>query len=190
MTIQDTSTTLRVTIPHDHTRSALDRNFMAAAISRNPIATLTRASHGPDRGTWLANCGAAASATNGSANVAEYASSPATGRCHSPCAATTSRVPRNAAVHVSDVTVKVAAMSSVPVTDAPRCREAASARDTSRYGSGMSNTPNRFSANTTNNATMPRLTHGFAANRFSPAAPASAARIEPDTVNVSTMPRP
>src|SRR5215204_2151052 len=141
MTIQDTSTTLRVTIPHDHTRSALDRNFMAAAISRSPIATLTRASHGPDRGTWLANCGAAASATKGSANVA---------------------------VHVSDVTVKVAAMSSVPVSVAPRCREAASARDTSRYGSGMSNTPNRFSANTTNNAVMPRLTHGFAANRFSP----------------------
>ena len=107
ITIHDTSTTSRVKMPHDHTRSAFDRNFIAAASSRNPITTFTRASHGPERGNWLTSCGAGASTTNGSAKVAEYASSPAIGRCQSPCAATTSSVPRNAAVQVSEVRVNV-----------------------------------------------------------------------------------
>ena len=66
-----TSTTLRVKMPHDQTRSAFDRNFIAAASSRNPITTFTRASQGPERGNWLTSCGATASTTNGSAKVAE-----------------------------------------------------------------------------------------------------------------------
>ena len=127
--VHATSTTPRVKMPHDQTRSAFDRNFIAAAISRKPMTTFTRASHGPDRGSWLTSCGAIASATNGSAKVAEYASSPAIGRCHSPWAATTSRVPMNAAVHVSDVMVKVSAISSVPAADVPRRRDMPSSRD-------------------------------------------------------------
>ncbi len=71
MTVQAPRTTVRVKTPHDHTRSAFERNFIAAAISRKPITTFTRASHGPDRGSWLTSCGAIASATNGSAKVVE-----------------------------------------------------------------------------------------------------------------------
>jgi hypothetical protein len=37
-------------MPHDQTRSAFERNFIAAANSRNPMTTFTRASHGPERG--------------------------------------------------------------------------------------------------------------------------------------------
>src|SRR5205823_6445604 len=77
VTVHARSTSPLVKMPHDHTRSAFDRNFIAAAISRNPITTFTRAIHGPDRGSWLTSCGAIASATNGSAKVAEYASNPA-----------------------------------------------------------------------------------------------------------------
>ena len=102
------------------------------------MTTFTRASHGPDLGSWLTSCGAIARATNGSAKVAEYASSPAIGRCHSPCAATTSSVPMKAAVQVSDVTVKVSAISSVPAADVPRRRDMPSSRVRTPDGSRSS----------------------------------------------------
>ena len=49
--IQIARTTLRVNIPHFQTRSTLEINFIAAATSRKPIATLTEFIHPPARGS-------------------------------------------------------------------------------------------------------------------------------------------
>ena len=114
MTIHETITTSRVNTPQPHTRSAFDRNFIAAASSSMPIVALTATSHGPDCGSEATNRGASARATNGSANTVANASMPASGHCQSPWDATTSSVPRNGAVHVNDVRVNARPISNVP----------------------------------------------------------------------------
>src|SRR5689334_14281141 len=103
--IHEISTTVRVKTCQLQTRSALERNFIAAAISSRPIVTFVARSQAPDFGSDPTACGTMASATNGSANTVEKASIPASGHCQAPCDATTSSVPRNGAVHVKDVSV-------------------------------------------------------------------------------------
>ena len=114
---------------------------------------------------------------------------PASGHCQSPCEATTSSVPRKGAVQVNDVSVNARPMSSVPAMR-PRPESAFEAAVTSFAGSVISHTPNRLSANAMKSAATPRFSHGFAANRFNPAAPYAIAIVNPTAVNVRMMPRP
>src|SRR5215469_8492063 len=100
-------TTCRVKIPQRHTRSAFERNFIAAATSRKPTMTLTEIIQSPDFGNCDRTCGASARKKNGTANTVENASMPASGHRQLPCAVITNNDPTNGAVHVNDVSVKV-----------------------------------------------------------------------------------
>ena len=70
-TTQLTRTTERVTTPQRQTRSALERNFIAAASSTKPITTLVDWSQPPARGNREIHSGTSASTQNGSANTVE-----------------------------------------------------------------------------------------------------------------------
>src|SRR5215472_10751827 len=109
-------TTCRVKIPQCQTRSAFERNFIAAAISRNPTTTLTEIIQPPDFGSCERNCGAKARKKNGTANTVEKASMPASGHRQFPCAVMTNNVPTNGAVQVNDVSVKVEPIKRAPTT--------------------------------------------------------------------------
>ena len=114
---------------------------------------------------------------------------PASGHCQSPCAATTSSVPRKGAVQVKDVSVNARPMSSVPAI-APLPDSAFDAAVTRRDGSARSHTPKRLSANARKSAVTPRLSQGSAAKRLRPDAPNATASVKPTAVNVRMMPRP
>ena len=58
------------------TRSALDKNLSAKAISNKPRTTLTEFNHPPDLGNELSHPGNAANKPNGSANAKEKPSIP------------------------------------------------------------------------------------------------------------------
>src|SRR3954465_6256300 len=103
--IQTDSTTSRVNIPHFHTRSTLDMNFIAAATSRNPIATFTEFIQPPARGSCDTHCGTSARTKKGRANTVENASIPTNGIFQFPCDAETRIVPTNGDVHVNEVSV-------------------------------------------------------------------------------------
>src|SRR4051812_2889882 len=100
--IQIASTTSRVKMPHFHTRSTFDMNFIAAATSRNPIATLTEFIQPPARGSCENHCGTSARMKNGSAKTDENASIPTSGIRQFPCEADTRIVPTNGDVQVKD----------------------------------------------------------------------------------------
>src|SRR5688572_8725973 len=107
-----------------------------------------------------------------------------------PCDARTSSVPTNGAVHVTDVSVNVAPMTSAP-SELPgvASRATRSAALDTRQGIPISNQPNKFAAKTRKIVASPRLTHGSAANRLRPAAPKTAASARPRIVKVPTIPR-
>ncbi len=77
-------------------------NFIAAATSRNPIATLIEFIQPPARGRVETSCGASARTKNGSAKTLEKASIPSIGNCHAPFDAETRIVPTNGDVQVKD----------------------------------------------------------------------------------------
>src|SRR5438552_9745397 len=107
------STTSRVNTCQPHTRSAFDRNFTAAASSRNPIVVLSDTIHAPPFGNRASHPGTSASTTKGKAKVVEKIASPSAGQRQLPCDAVTRSVPTNGAVQVNDVSAKVSPMSSV-----------------------------------------------------------------------------
>src|SRR5215469_2960974 len=113
---QIAKTTCRVNMPQRHTRSAFERNFIAAATSRKPTKTLTEIIQPPDFGSCDRNCGARARKKNGTANTVEKASMPTSGHRQFPCAVMTNNVPTNGAVHVNDVSVKVEPIKRAPTT--------------------------------------------------------------------------
>src|SRR5688500_2639161 len=115
MEIQIERTTSRVKIPHLQTKSTFEINFIAAATSRNPIATLIEFIQPPARGKFETSCGASARTKNGSAKTVEKASIPTSGICHSPLEAVTSIVPTNGEVQVKLVRVKVKPIKSAPI---------------------------------------------------------------------------
>ena len=189
--IQIASTTLRVKIPHFQTRSTFDKNFIAAATSKKPIATLTEFIHPPARGSWAIHCGTSARTKNGKANTAEKASMPTSGRCQSPCEAETSIVPTNGDVHVNDVSVNVSPISRAPITPlpSPSCvRVMRSSFVKTPVGMFISYAPNRLNAKKRNMPVISRLIHGFAAKRLIPAAPTNIASSIPTSVKVATIP--
>src|SRR5215211_1198767 len=101
--IQIDNTTSRIKMPHFHTRSTFERNFIAAATSRKPIVTLTEFIHPPARGSCEINWGSNASTKNGKAKTVENASMPTNGIFQFPCEAVTRIVPTNGDVHVNEV---------------------------------------------------------------------------------------
>src|SRR5687767_5747793 len=117
--IQMASTVLRVKIPHFQTTSTFEMNFIAAATSRKPIATLTEFIHPPARGMCENHCGTSASTKNGNDKTVEKASIPTSGICQSPCDAETRIVPTNGDVHVNEVNVNVSPIRSAPIMPLP-----------------------------------------------------------------------
>src|SRR3954465_26712 len=105
MAIQTASTTSRVKIPHFHTRSTFEINFIAAATSKNPIATFTEFIQPPARGNVATSCGTSARTKNGKAKTEEKASMPKKGVCQSPFETETRMVPTNGDVQVKEVNV-------------------------------------------------------------------------------------
>src|SRR5688500_12865196 len=99
-------------MPQPQTRSTFERNFIAAAISKKPITTLTELSQPPDLGSCETSCGASARIKNGSAKTVEKASIPITGKNQFPCAAMTSSDPTKGAVQVNEVSEKVKPIKS------------------------------------------------------------------------------
>ena len=97
----------------------MEINFIAAATSRKPIATLTEFIQPPARGSCETSCGASASTKNGSAKTVENASIPTSGIFQSPCDAETRIVPTNGDVQVKDVSVNVSPISSAPTIPLP-----------------------------------------------------------------------
>src|SRR5688572_16446887 len=113
--IQMASTNERVKIPHFQIRSTFEINFIAAAISKNPIATFTLFIQPPARGSCETSCGASASTKNGSAKTVENASIPTSGNCQLPCADETMIEPINGDVQVKLVKVNVKPISKAPI---------------------------------------------------------------------------
>src|SRR5437763_10844977 len=70
----------RVKTPSCHTKSALERNFTAAASSKKAIKPLTVFSQEPDFGNLPRNCGNMASKKNGRAKAMLKPSMPTTGK--------------------------------------------------------------------------------------------------------------
>ena len=99
---------------HCQTRSALERNFSAAASSKNPSVALNRASHTPPLGMRPIHCGNRPKTKNGETKASANASIPSRGRRRLPAAAATSSVPRNGAVQVNDPTTKVTPSNARP----------------------------------------------------------------------------
>ena len=77
---------------------------------------MTELSQPPDRGSCETSCGARARTKNGRAKTVENASIPRMGYIQSPCAAITSSVPTNGAVHVKEVSENTNPISSTPAT--------------------------------------------------------------------------
>src|SRR5437763_399275 len=113
----------RVIQPSCHTRSTLERNFSAAASSRNPMNALTETSHEPDFGNLAKYCGNTASKKNGAAKEVLNASIPTMGKTRSPLAADASSVPTTGTVQVNEVSVKVNPISSGPARPPRRVPE-------------------------------------------------------------------
>ena len=84
MATQAARKTSRERMPHPQTRSALLRNFRAAASSRNPMTTLTALSQPPLLGRALRPWGKRARKKKGSAKAAEKASMPRIGHVQAP----------------------------------------------------------------------------------------------------------
>src|SRR5207247_9776482 len=95
------------------TRSTLDRNFIAAATSINPIVTFTELSQLPLLGSAVSILGSSARTKNGAAKATEKPSMPIAGHSQSPCAVATRTVPTKGTVQVKLVSVKVRPMSRV-----------------------------------------------------------------------------
>ncbi len=119
MEIQIASTKLRVKIPHLQIKSTFERNFIAAAISRKPNATLIEFIQPPARGKLETYCGKSARTKNGSAKTVEKASIPRSGFCQSPFEAETRIVPTNGDVQVNEVKVNVKPISNAPMIPLP-----------------------------------------------------------------------
>src|SRR5579871_1960054 len=139
--VQMASTVVLVKISQCHTKSALERNFIAAAISRNPMTTLTEFIHPPARGNCVISCGASASKTKGIANASENPVMPTNGQRQLPCAASTSKVPTKGAVQVNEVREKVSPISSVPAMLPSFAEDAILIRFTSPEGNCRKKTP-------------------------------------------------
>src|SRR5665647_388413 len=122
------------------TRSALDRNFAAAAISKSPTTTLTSRSHPPARGNAAVQRGTSARRKNGVANTMENTAMPASGLIQSPRAADTSKGPTKGAVQVNDASVNANPARTEPIAFPDRLRTDASTvfRNLLPNGSGMS----------------------------------------------------
>src|SRR5687767_5659806 len=152
-------------------------NLTAAASSIQPIAPFTVESHAPDFGSFARSDGNNARTKNGRARASANVVMPRIGRthCEPVCAdaAATRTVPMNGAVQVNAAITNVSPMPSTPHVVAlfaafglllfvSFCRNA---------GGLISITSRSESANTMNNTPKPRLTYGFDANWFAPAAP-------------------
>src|SRR5512140_246262 len=128
MKIQRTIEVFREINPVRQTRSALEKNFTAAAISNKPTTTFTSRSHPPARGRAAVHRGTSARRKNGVANTIENTAIPASGRIQSPRAADTSSGPTKGAVHVNDASVKAKPASTDPAACPDRLRLDASTR--------------------------------------------------------------
>src|SRR5689334_8597215 len=111
--------TSRLNNPHCLTRSALERNFMAIAISKKPNTTFTEFSHPPDFGSDCNQFGKIANTVNGSARAKPKPARPAV-KGHEPCAAVpASKDPRIGPVHEKETIASVKAMKNIPITSRP-----------------------------------------------------------------------
>ena len=113
---QAASTKSRVTKPQPSTRSILERNLNAPAISTKPRTTFTETIQPPALPCReLAHEGASASTKKGSENAREKANMPMAGYCHEPFAASAKTRPMNPTVQVKEMSVNVSPMNSTPM---------------------------------------------------------------------------
>ena len=105
--------------PHCFTRSALERNLMAIAISKKPNTTFTEFNHPPDFGRDCNQLGKIANTVKGSASAKPKPASPAV-KGHEPCAAVpASKEPSMGPVHEKETMASVKAIKKIPTTSRP-----------------------------------------------------------------------
>src|SRR6185369_13633100 len=131
--------------PHCFTRSALEKNFIAIAISKKPNTTFTEFSHPPDFGRDCSQFGKMANTVKGSARAKPKPASPAVNG-HEPCAAVpANNEPRIGPVHEKETIARVNAIKKIPATSRP---DRALALFASPPGNLISKYPKKEIANT------------------------------------------
>jgi len=146
----------RLSSPHCFTRSALERNFMAIAISKNPKTTFTEFSHPPDFGKDCSQFGKIANTVKGKARAKPKPARPAVNG-HEPCAAVpASKEPSIGPVHEKETIAKVKAMKKMPAVSSPERAFALLAKPDGRV---ISKYPKKETANTMKMAKKKRFSH-------------------------------
>ena len=144
----------RFTKPHCFTRSALERNFIAIATSKNPRTTFTEFNQPPDFGSECSQFGKMANTVNGSASANPKPASPAVNG-HDPCEAVpASNEPSMGPVHENETMARVNAMKKIPAVPSP---ERALALFAKPDGSVISKYPKKETANTIKTAKKNRF---------------------------------
>ena len=109
----------RFSNPHCFTRSALERNFIAIAISRKPKTTFTEFSQPPDLGKECSQFGKIAKTVKGNARAKPNPPRPAVSG-HEPSAAVpASKEPRIGPVHENETMANVNAIKKMPAVSSP-----------------------------------------------------------------------
>ena len=141
--------------PHCFTRSALERNLIASASSRNPRTTLTVLSQPPDFGKDCNQPGNIANKAKGKPNAKPKPAAP-TVSGHGPASATlANNVPSKGPVQEKETIHKVAAIKKIPVKfPSPDFESALFAKD---EGKTISYKPKNDNAKKTNTAKKIRL---------------------------------
>src|SRR5438094_4207906 len=105
--------------PHCFTRSALERNFIAIAISKNPKTTFTEFNQPPDLGSEPNQFGKMANTVKGSAREKPKPARPAVSG-HEPCAAVpASKEPKIGPVQEKETMASVNAIKKIPAVSSP-----------------------------------------------------------------------
>src|SRR5215469_8599293 len=149
--------------PHCLTRSALERNFIAMAISKKPSTTFTEFNHPPDFGKECSQFGKMAKTVNGNATANPKPARPAVNG-HDPCTAVpASNEPRIGPVQEKETMAKVKAIKNIPTIPSPDLELALFPK---LDGSVISKYPKKEIANTMKMAKKKRFSHTFVEKSF------------------------
>ena len=138
-----------------NTKSALDKNLNANAISKNPKVTLTEFNQPPDCGSEFNQPGKAANNANGNAIASENPNIPIMGPLTPPVAASTSKVPTIGPVQEKETNASVNAMKNIPIN--PPLPSAFTLLSVHEEGNCISNAPKNDAPKINNNKKNPML---------------------------------
>ena len=151
------------------TKSALDKNLKAKAISRNPKVTFTEFNHPPDCGKEFNHPGKAANNANGNAIANEKPNIPIIGPIYPPVAASTNNVPTIGPVHENETNAKVNAIKKIPIK--PPFPSASTDLFVQDAGNWISKAPKKEAPKIINNRKNPILKYTLVAILFKESAP-------------------